>query len=140
MRSPRVPRLALASHSQHEHGIDVGHVTVQGDVASRAAADDQFPAFPLCRPSDERVALQDGNRRDDVVHAGCGVLDLVGEQVIEDAPEVVCDFERKFDARDAQRASLRAAGRLAFLPATRSSRYRRISGQGIVFPEAAMPA
>jgi hypothetical protein len=54
--------------------------------------------------------------------------------------EVVADIVRKPGARYAQRGSLRAAGRLGFFPARRSSRWRRISAQGMVFPEATMPA
>ena len=53
------------------------------------------------------------------------MLDIVGGKVIEDAFEVVGDLGGLGGQRDRghdQRASLRAKGRLAALPATRASR------------------
>ena len=59
---------------------------------------------------------------DDFPDASFWLLDLMPRQVVENALEVFGNFRGQFDARHAQRASLRAEGRRAGVPARRASR------------------
>ena len=38
---PHIPRFPLAANREHENGVDHGDIAVQGDVAMRAATDDE---------------------------------------------------------------------------------------------------
>src|SRR3546814_172318 len=136
---PRETGLTLPAHGQHEHHIHRGHMTVQGRVAVRTAADHQLALVVTSRAADQRIGFQYAKRVDDLAQAGRDVNRLVLFEVVEDPVEVLPDPGRQLDARQRYFASLRAAGRRTGLPAMRASRWSRISLQGMVRSEEPTP-
>ena len=65
---PLVPRFAPAAQAEDEYGVDLGHMAVQGDVASCRAADDQLTPASPCRPTNQRVGLEHRDRLNEVVN------------------------------------------------------------------------
>jgi hypothetical protein len=105
-----------------------------------APPDDQLALVARCRASNEWVCFEDVDSLNDLANPSAGVLDVMPSKVIKDTLEIVANFRRKLDPRHSYRTSFLAAGRRDFLPATRFSRYERISFQGMVLPVATIPA
>ena len=114
-----ITRLTLTMQREHEDGVEFAEVAVLGDIATRTAADDQFPLVHFGGPPDERVLFQHGDGKDDFPDAGGAVFHRVLGQGIEDALDIVADLEGQLDFRHAQRPGLRATGRLGVFPAMR---------------------
>ena len=95
---------------------------VQGDVAVRTAPDDEFALVVGDWAADARIVLQHVERLDDFPDASFRMFHPMLGKVVEDALEILSNLRRQFDGRHRQRASFRATGRLAVLPATRASR------------------
>src|SRR3546814_3307888 len=104
------------------HPIHRGHMTGQGRVAVRTAADHQLALVVTSRAADQRIGFHYAKRVDDLAQAGRDVNRLVLFEVVEDPVEVLPDPGRQLDARQRYFASLRAAGRRTGLPAMRASR------------------
>ena len=119
---PSKASFPLVAHGKDENGIDFGNVTVQSHITVRTAPDHQFSLVVICGAADQGVVLQHVERLDDFPNAQHRIFDLIFGEVIEDAIKIIPHLRRQFDARHFQRASLRAAGRFAALPARRSSR------------------
>lgn len=134
------PRFTLTSNRQHEDRIQFSHVAVQRHVPVRSAPDHKFALVPRHRPPYLRIALEHVQCLDDLSDTRSRLLGLELVQMIEDAIEVVADLGCDFDASHRYFASLRAAGRFDFFPATRACRYERICAHAMVLPDAAISA
>jgi hypothetical protein len=133
-------RLPLTAYGKDKHGVQRGHITVQGQIAVRTTPDHQFALAVSCRSADQRIGFQYADRFDDFSYACRSLLDFLLGEVIQDAIKILTDLGCQFDLRHSQRTRWRGVGAGSALPARRSSRKARISCQGIVFPEAAMRA
>lgn len=131
----REARLKLTAQGEHDYHVYLGHISIERDVTARAAANHQLAQVVLDRSPDHRVVLESIDRLDDLADSSPWVGDVVFRQMIQDAVDIDADFRGQLDSRHAQRASLRAAGRRAVLPASRAFMYVRISCHGIVRPE-----
>ena len=94
-----ITSLSLAAHREHKDCVDIHDVAVQGYIAARSAADDQFsPVRPGGAPN-ERVLFEHGDSLNDFLGAGGNVFRLVFGQVVKDAFYVIADLGGQFDSR-----------------------------------------
>jgi len=88
----------------------------------RTTANHQL-ALGIChQTTDQRVLHQNFQGSNDFANALPRIFYLVVGQMIEDTIKILCNLRRQLDAGHLQRASLRATGRFAALPAMCASR------------------
>ena len=69
------------------------------DVTVRAPSNHELLQVRPDKPADQRIALQDIDGSHDVFNARSGVCDVMLQQMVDDAIEVVSDLRRQFEAR-----------------------------------------
>ena len=135
-----VPCFFLAPNRQNEYGVYLLFVSIQCHVAVSATADHELPEIGREDPADQWVLLEHIDCADDLTDPRSRIVNLVREEVIQNAIEVARQSGSELDLRHAYRARRRGLGRTARIPELRRCRYRRISDQATVFPDRTMPA
>ena len=94
-----ITRFLLTSDGEHKHYIELGDVTIQGDIPLRTATNHELPEIPSHRPTDFRVAFQNVDGSCDVFNSGPRIRTLLLESMLQNLVEVMPDLGSELDSR-----------------------------------------
>ena len=92
---------ALTAQREYEYRVERFDMAIEGDIAAAVATDDEFAIVTARRTPDQRIALEDGYRVDELANAAGNVFDFMLLQVRDDPRHVFGNLGRKLDARHA---------------------------------------
>jgi len=89
----------LAADGEHKRRVELRHVSIERDIAFRAATDHELSKIRAHRAAYERIAFQHIDCPHDVFYACGRVRYLMLDEMRENAVEVVADLRGELDTR-----------------------------------------
>ena len=89
----------MAADGKHERPVKFGNVSIQRNVTACAASNHTLFKISPHAPANQRIALQDVDRSQNVFDVRFGVRRLVLDEMIQDAVEIIADLWSELDSR-----------------------------------------